>query len=220
MILHWQQGGKAEASRAPKSALQPATSQPALAVVGTEFLESFYTAGCAALPSVAAAFGCARSRHSLSLSLPCRTCHCSICAQLPPLALLLLLILCFSAWGTVEEPALPSACPGSQAGSAARPPSGASTAALPALPCPRAWLQCHLPSATLLVPSFSEAFGPQRDNLVKDKVVGASRACPACLVHAGACSFLWAFDTGPLLALSAFYQEHLFEDKAAEAVME
>lgn len=60
----------------------------------TLFLESLYTASCAstaALPSVAVAFGRAPCMHSLGLSPPCRTCHCSICGHLPPLALLLIL---------------------------------------------------------------------------------------------------------------------------------
>lgn len=48
-------------------------------------------AGTAALPSVAAAFGCAQCMHSLGLAPPC--CTCSVCAHVPPLALLLLLIL-------------------------------------------------------------------------------------------------------------------------------
>lgn len=96
LLLRCQWGAKAEASRPPKSASPCATSQAALVVADTVFLESFYTATCAstaALPSAAAAFGCARCMHSLGLSPPRHTCRCSICGHLPSLALLLLLIL-------------------------------------------------------------------------------------------------------------------------------
>lgn len=114
-----------------------ATSQAALVVADTVFLESFYTATCAstaALPSAAAAFGCARCMHSLGLSPPCHTCRCSICGHLPSLALLLLLILGSppNNQDTLWQRSLP--CP--------HPPLGARAAQLPHprpawLPCPR-----------------------------------------------------------------------------------
>lgn len=64
-------------------------------IADTVFLEILYTARCAgtaALPSVAAASGCAQCLHSPGLSPPWCTCHCSMCGHLPPLALLLLIL--------------------------------------------------------------------------------------------------------------------------------
>lgn len=135
MLLHCQQCAKAEASRPPKSASPCATSQPALAVVDTVFLESFYTANCAstaALPSAVAASGCAQCMHSLGLSPPCRTCRCFICGHLPSLALLLILCSPTNNRDTLWRRSLPCH----------QPPLGARAAQLPH-PRP-AWLLCQL----------------------------------------------------------------------------
>lgn len=105
-----------------------------------------------------------------------------------------------------EELALPSSSPGSEGSSAA--PSKAGVAALP---------QAMTPMPSALGHFAGAGFGPHRDNLGKDEVVRTSRACPASLGPAG---IVWIFDRGPLLTLSAFYQEHLFEDRVVEAMME
>lgn len=186
-------------------------------IADTVFLEILYTARCAgtaALPSVAAASGCAQCLHSPGLSPPWCTCHCSICGHLPPLALLLLIL------GSRAN----SKAPRAQCGLRACP-----AISLPWEPHSRpVWLLCWLwpvPGPAPVPSPLGHSAGAQFlwgfwASLGKDKVVGASRVCPASLTHARACSFVWAFDRVPLLALSAFYQEHLFEDRGAEAMME
>lgn len=142
LLLHCQRDAKAEASRPPKSASQSATSQSALAVVDAVFLENLYKASCAstaALPSVAAAFGCAQCMHSLGLSPPRRTCHGSMCGHLPPLSLLFLLILGSpaNARDMVRQRSLPCH----------QPALGAWVAQLPGCQQPHvgtAWLLCQL----------------------------------------------------------------------------
>lgn len=181
LLLHCQWGAKAEASRPPKSAFHSATSQPTLAVAVTVPGELVHSQLC---------------KHSCLALSSCCFWMCSVQAQPWPLSsmshlpllhlwsCLPLLSFSFSSW-----PPLPitrtwwgrGACPAISLPweqgwlSCQAAPSRASMVALLALPCTRAWHQCQLPLATLLVPSFSVGFGPQRDNLGKDKVAGASR---------------------------------------------